>query len=201
MADAAASGGAVLYAVPNNFPANMQLVAGDPNAATATYTMSFSQAGIYSLYYRWKADPAVAVTTEANSIWIPASFGGPPIVRSATNGVVVPASTVFNAVLEDGSQSNNTPPIVPDFTVTAADVGIPLSFTIQTREGGTELDRFIFSTQPIDVTNGSTVAFDAIPNSPVVGVPEPGSAGLVLLAGVAGLAARRRARRDTPAVA
>jgi hypothetical protein len=80
-------------------------------------------------------------------------------------------------------------------------VGSVLSFTIQTRESDMFLDRFIFSTQPINVTGGSTTAFDLIPNSPVSPVPEPGSAGLVLLAGVVGFAARRRVGRGAPAAA
>jgi hypothetical protein len=204
MADAAASGGNVLYAVSNGFSPAAQLAAGDPNAATATYRLLFSQAGTYTLYYRWKANAAVTVGgSEANSIWIPVSFNAPPSFRSATNTFTAtgtPPDTDFIATKEDGSADPTLTP-QPDFTVTAANVGIPLSFTIQTRESDISLDRFIFSTQPIDVTGGSTVAFDAIPNSPVVGVPEPGSAGLVLLAGVAGFAARRRAGRGAPTAA
>jgi hypothetical protein len=200
MADAAASGGAVLYAQPNNGQTSgTQLGAGDPNAATATYRLRFSQAGTYTLYYRWKANPAVAMTTEADSIWIPLSFGAAPSIRSATNNVSAPQDTTFIATQEDGTAE--TPANPPSFTVTAANVGSVLSFTIQTRESDINLDRFIFSTQPIDVTNGSTAAFDAILNSPVVPVPEPGSAGLVLLAGLAGLAAHRRAGRGAPAAA
>ena len=72
MADAAASGGAALFAQPNNGQtAATQLGAQDPNAATATYRLRFSQAGTYSLYYRWKANPAVATGSEADSIWTP----------------------------------------------------------------------------------------------------------------------------------
>ncbi len=194
VADAAASGGAVLYAVPNNFASTSQLGAGDPNAATATYSLRFSQAGTYSLYYRWKANAAaISGGSEANSVWIPLAFNAPPSIRSATNNATStgpPPDTDFIATLEDGSAE--TPANPPSFTVTAANVGIVLSFTIQARESDMNLDRFIFSTQPIDVTGGSTVAFDAIPNSPVVPVPEPASAGLVSAAALAGLLARRR---------
>jgi hypothetical protein len=80
-------------------------------------------------------------------------------------------------------------------------VGSVLAFTIQTRESDMFLDRFIFSSQTINVTGGSTAAFDLIPNSPVVVVPEPRNTGLVLLAGVACFAARRRGRRGAPAAA
>ena len=200
MADAAASGGAALFAQPNNGQtAATQLGAGDPNAATATYRLRFSQAGTYTLYYRWKANPAVATGSEADSIWIPLSFGASPSIRSATNNIAFPQSNTYNATLEDGTAE--TPANPPNFTVSAGQVGSVLSFTIQARESDMFLDRLIFSTQPIDVTGGSTVAFDAIPNSPVSAVPEPGSAGLVLLAGVAGFAARRRAGRGAPAAA
>ena len=175
MADAAASGGAALFAQPNNGQtAATQLGAGDPNAATATYRLRFSQAGTYTLYYRWKANPAVATGSEADSIWIPLSFGASPSIRSATNNIAFPQSNTYNATLEDGTAE--TPANPPNFAVTAGQVGSVLSFTIQTRESDMFLDRFIFSTQPIDVTGGSTVAFDAIPKSPVSAVPEPGSA-------------------------
>jgi hypothetical protein len=193
-ADAAASGGSVLYAQPNNGQtAATQLGAQDPNAATATYSLRFSQAGTYSLYYRWKANPAVATGSEANSIWIPLSFGALPSIRSATNNIVFPQSNTYNATLEDGTAE--TPTNLPNFTVSAAQVGTVLNFQIQARESDIFLDRFIFSTQTIDVTGGNTTAFDLIPNSPVVPVPEPGSAGLVLAAAVAGFVARRRATR------
>src|SRR5262249_48360176 len=195
MADAAASGGAALYAQPNNGQTSgTQLNAGDPNAATATYRLRFSQAGTYTLYYRWKANPAVATASEADSIWIPLSFGALPSIRSATNNIVVPQSTTYNAVQEDGTAE--MPTNLPNFAVTAGQVGSVLSFTIQTRESDMFLDRFIFSTQPIDVTGGSTTAFDAIPNSPISAVPEPGSASLVLAAAVAGFVVRRRAKRQ-----
>jgi hypothetical protein len=200
MADAAASGGAVLFAQPNNGQtAATQLNAGDPNGATATYRLRFSQAGTYSLYYRWKANPAVAMGTEADSSWIPLSFGALPSIRSATNNIGFPQSNVYNATLEDGTAE--TPTNLPNFAVSAAQVGSVLTFSIQTRESDMFLDRFIFTTQTIDTTGGSTTAFDLIPNSPVSAVPEPGSACLVLLAGVAGFAARRRAGRGAPAAA
>ena len=194
MADAAASGGAALFAQPNTGQtAATQLGAQDPNAATATYRLRFSQAGTYNLYYRWKANPAVAMGTEADSVWIPLSFGALPSIRSATNNIGFPQSNTYNATLEDGTAE--TPANPPNFTVSAAQVGSVLTFTIQTRESDMFLDRFIFSTQPIDVTNGSTTAFDAFPNSPVSAVPEPGSATLVLAAAFAGFVARRRATR------
>ena len=199
MADAAASGGAALYSQDNGFGAGNQLVAGDPNAATATFSLRFSQAGTYSLYYRWKANPAVATGTEADSIWIPLSFGGLPSIRSATNNIGFPQSNTCNATLEDGTAE--TPTNLPNFAVSAAQVGSVLAFTIQTRESDMFLDRFIFSSQTINVTGGSTTDFDLIPNSPVVVVPEPRSAGLVLLAGMVCFAARRRGTRGAPAAA
>jgi hypothetical protein len=185
-ADAGASGGNVLYPNENGFPSTSQLAVGAANAPTATYTLRFLQAGTYTLYYRWRAsdDPTVQTGgSEANSFYIPASptLTDPPTVTSASNGfstTSTPPSTTYSAV------SDLT------YTISAADVGVNRTFTIQARETDLFLDRFILSIPAIDVTNRSTIAFDALPNSPVVAVPEPASALLVAVA-AAGWAVRR----------
>jgi hypothetical protein len=186
-ADATASGGNVLYVVSNGTDPATQQPLGAPTAGTATYNLRFAQPGTYTLYYRWKANGDPAVQTggnEANSFWVPVAFGADPSVTSVSNGLgtgSTPPSTTYNAIAEPNT-----------FTVTAAQVGVNQTFRIQARESDIFIDRFIFSSAPIDVANGSTTAFDAIPNSPI---PEPTSASLVLAAAAAGFVAHRRARR------
>jgi hypothetical protein len=186
-----------LFAEGNGSPdPAVALPAGSPNAGTATYTLRFSQPGTYTLYYRWRASADAAVQTtgfQGNSIYLPASFGAAPTITSSSNGIGVnstPPSTSYNALAD-----------ATTYTVSAAQVGTDLAFTIQTREMAMYIDRFIFSTDPIDVTGGSTTAFDALSNSPVVPVPEPGSLGLVLAAAAGAGVARRRIGARAPALA
>jgi hypothetical protein len=186
-ADPTASSGSVLYVVSNGTDPATQQPLGAATAGTATYNLQFTQAGTYTLYYRWKANDDPAVQTggaEANSFHLATAFGADPSVTSASNALSTtstPPSTMYNAIAETVT-----------YTVTAGQVGTPLTFRIQARESDIFIDRFIFSSVPIDVTGGSTAAFDVITNSPV---PEPVHACLVCAAAAAGYAIRRRAKR------
>ncbi|MGZ8939303.1 MAG: Ig-like domain-containing protein, partial [Limisphaerales bacterium] len=157
--DAPASAGAVLY------------IGGTTDNALAPhsfvqYQIKFTQPGTYHLYYRYKADPARTVADQftANSTLIPNTFGnfrtsGPSGLAdfhtSASNGSQAPANNVYDWQREaDGSTT---------FVVSAEDVaaGVPLIFSVGTREAGFMLDRWVFSPEGA-LTDA---ALDALPNS------------------------------------
>ena len=76
------------------------------------------------------------------------------------------------------------------YTVSAAQIGTPLTFAVSEREDGLVFDRWVFVLQGSGVdTSDSGLA--ALPNSPTTPIPEPASAGLAV-AGLAGLLLRRR---------
>ena len=179
----AASGGRALLEQNNGNAAGSSQAA--PGSSSATYTLDFQSPGTYNLYYKWRADQSPAVQTsgfQANSFYLPATFGAVPSVIASSNGVST-TSTPSDAnyiITRDATT----------YTVAAAG---PVTFTIGTREQYMYIDRFVFSQADLGAltTGGSSTAdtssFDAVPNS----VPEPTSAATGLLA-MAGLALRRR---------
>jgi hypothetical protein len=160
--DATASGSASLY------------IGGTTDNALAPhsfvqYQIKFTQAGTYNLYYRYKADPARTVADQftANSTLIPNTFGAfstagaagaADFHTSASNGSQAPANNVYDWQREaDGTTT---------FEVTAAQVaaGVPIVFSVGTREAGFMVDRWVFSPEPA-LTDA---ALDALPNSGAV---------------------------------
>ena len=137
--DATANGGKAIYEAGANQTAS--------SSSFAYYSLSFTQPGTYTLYYRWRADPAYTVVdpNSANSFRVPVDFGDLPndststnfATASVNNAVAVPAANSYN-VFKDGHT----------FTVTQAelDAGAPLIFKIGTREAGMFIDRFVLST-------------------------------------------------------
>ncbi len=128
----------------------------------ALYSLKFTQAGTYTIYYRWRAD--VAYTTQdpnsANSFRLPIDFGDLPndatstnfVTASVNNAVAVPAANAYNVFVDSAT-----------LTVTPGELaaGSPLVFKIGTREAGMFLDRFALSTD-----NTLTAAqFNALANS------------------------------------
>lgn len=128
----------------------------------AYYTLKFAQPGVYSLYYRWRADKLFSDRDPhaANSFRVPVDFGdlvADPtstnfVTASVNNQVDVPAANSYN-VFEDAQT----------YTVTTDEVnaGAPLIFKIGTREAGMFLDRFVLSTN----TSLSESDFNALPDS------------------------------------
>ena len=129
------------------------------------YQVKFSQPGTYNLYYRWKADSTRTVADQftANSAWIPNMLGDfkTPGAASqvdfhtaAANGTQAPANNVYDWQREADTAT---------YTVTAEEVaaGVPLIFSVGTREAGMVIDRWVFSP---DATL-TDAALDALPNS------------------------------------
>ena len=149
--DAEASGGKVLVAGGENQTANP--------SSFINYSIRFATPGTYTIYYRWKADVARAGNdiNSANSFKIPNKFGAgtdvADYVTSVSNGTGAPNSTnKFNFVTEPGA-----------LEVTQADVdaGVPLVFTLGTREAGLSVDRIVLSTDPAL----TEAAYNALPNT------------------------------------
>lgn len=149
--EVAASGGAALFIAGVN---NTTL----PALSYAKYSIKFSSAGDYSVYYRWRADKdhTDLDPNSANSFWMPNTLGDVDAAAfagaSVNNAVQVPAANSYN-VFKDSKV----------FTVTQeqVDAGIPITFKIGTREAGLFMDRFIFS-QSDALTSAD---FNALPNS------------------------------------
>jgi hypothetical protein len=129
------------------------------------YQVKFTKAGTYNLYYRWKADAARTVTDQftANSTLIPNTFGAfstpgaagaVDFHTGASNGGQAPANNVYDWQREADTAT---------YTVTAEEVaaGVPLIFTVGTREPGFTVDRWVFSPDAA-LTDA---ALDALPNS------------------------------------
>ncbi len=128
------------------------------------YQIKFSQPGSYRLYYRWRADAARTVADQftGNSCFIPNKLGafstpGDQInlhVGQSNTGTQAPGDNVYDWQLE---------PDTATYTVSQSDVdaGVPLVFSVGTREAGFMIDRFVFSP---DATL-TDAALDALPNS------------------------------------
>jgi hypothetical protein len=152
--DATANGGKALYQAGANQTAN--------SSSFAYYSLSFSQPGTYSVYYRWRADKAYTDVdpNSANSFRLPLDFGD--LTNDTTSANFVTAS-VNNAVAVPAANSYNVFRDNQTYTVTQEelDAGIPLTLKIGTREAGMFIDRFVLSTN-----NALTEAdFNALANS------------------------------------
>jgi hypothetical protein len=168
--DPSASGGTVLYCNTTNVPPYPNGIngAGGPQFGRpnsfVTYSINFSQAGTYTLYYRWRANAGVVAATgdnfQANSCFFPNVFGTfttPGDVAdyhtAAANGVGAPGSTAYQWTSE-----------ATTYTVGAPGVQI---LSIGDREWGFFLDRVAFS------TNAALTAaqLDATPNAFASAIP------------------------------
>jgi hypothetical protein len=170
--DANASGGTALYAnTSNNVPPFTGGINGSggpqfnrPNSFV-TYSLGFSQAGTYYVYYRWRADEAVVTAnsdaSQANSFWFGNAFGEfitpgdtTSFLTAAANGVSSPSSLAWQWQAE-------TAPFTVDMPGTYV-------FTICDREWGVILDRIVFSAE-VGLTGAQ---LDATPNSLTDVIPQ-----------------------------
>ena len=169
--DPAASGGTALYCNTSNAPPFASGIngAGGPQFGRPnsfiTYNINFSQAGVYTLYYRWRANPAVVAAnsdnSQANSMFLPNSFGSfttagdsSQFHTAGANGVAAPASTSYQWRSEGVTYGVPAP-------------GVQI-FTIAEREWGLLLDRIVFSTNP----NLTPLQLDATPNNFTDAIPQ-----------------------------
>src|SRR3954464_14426609 len=155
--DATASGGGALYIEGTTLN-------GTAPHSFVQYQIKFAAPGAYRLYYRWRADAARTVADQftGNSCFIPNTLGafstpGDQInlhVGQSNTGTQAPGDNVYDWQLE---------PDTATYTVSQSDVdaGVPLAFSVGTREAGFMIDRFVFSP---DATL-TDVALDALPNS------------------------------------
>ncbi|MBE0540329.1 MAG: hypothetical protein IH623_02995 [Verrucomicrobia bacterium] len=154
--DVTASGGTTLICAFTNTIAGSQ--AGRPNSFV-TYPIRFSQAGVYYVYLRWRANAAVVTAAAdnflANSCFFPNALNHTPtpgdssqMFTVSANGVGAPTSLNFQWT---GAQG----------TTYVVDEPGELNFVIGDREPGFILDRIVLSAD-----NTLTPAqLDALPNS------------------------------------
>src|SRR6266850_2533290 len=168
--DATASGSLAIYQAGVNQTAS--------SSSFVLYSLKFSQAGTYSIYYRWRADKGHTDSdpTSANSFRVPIDFGD-----LANDPLNFPTATVNNAVPVPAANSYNVFKDNQTYTVSQAqvDAGIPLILKIGTREAGMFIDRFVLSTNNAMILPAD---FDALPDSGSSARPQVlsavGSAGL-----------------------
>ncbi|HXJ59612.1 MAG TPA: PA14 domain-containing protein [Verrucomicrobiae bacterium] len=141
----------------------------------ASYSILFATPGVYKLYFRWRANEIYtdADPNSANSFYA-------PLVLNANATPVNPnpdfsAATVNNTRVRPES---NTYHVDPENTALLTvsqeqvDAGVPLQFTIGTREAGFMFDRIVLS-QDVALTEAG---FNATPNSDTdVFVQPPGA--------------------------
>lgn len=131
--------------------------------AFASYSIKFSTAGSYKLFYRWRANPAYgqADLNTGNSFRMPirfnasteASVANPDyVVSSGNNAVAYPASGNYN-LLSDNQ--------LLEVTQAQVDAGEVLVFTMGTREAGMTFDRFVLTLE----STLTDAQFNALPNT------------------------------------
>jgi len=132
--DAAASGGAGLTATGS---------AADTGAARAfaRWTIVFNAPGTYQLYLRYRCNNDLG---GQNSYRFPVAFGATPDLSKVSQANQQANPTTFTYIV-GGEREQNTANQAR-YTVNPGDVGLPLTFTIGTRESGFEIDRFVLST-------------------------------------------------------
>lgn len=145
----------------------LQTLGSDTSAtpsSTARWTLIFQTAGTYHMYLKYHA--AYVAEVLHNSYRFPNRFGNlPPTdagwTTSIANGDNDTTHTDYT-VIHEGTNAT----AFVEFTVASGDVGIPLIFTIGTREAPNfTIDRIVLSTDAtLDVT--SSGPFDALINSP-----------------------------------
>jgi hypothetical protein len=137
--DATANGGKAIYQAGVNGTAS--------SSSFALYSLTFSKPGVYSVYYRWRADKAYTDLdpNSANSFRLPVDFGD--LTNDATSANF-PTASVNNAVAVPAANSYNVFKDSATYTVSQeqVDAGLPLVFKVGTREAGMFIDRFVFST-------------------------------------------------------
>ena len=143
----------------------------------ATYRIHFTSAGQYKVYLRWRAseDYTKNDPNAGNSYHVPNKFGSsteplnpnPDYVTSSINNSRVPP-----AVNTYGFSAEST---LLDVTQEQIDAGLPIEFSIGTREAGLFLDRFLLS-QDASLTEAQ---FNATPNSDTDVFVQPAGANYV----------------------
>ncbi|MDX1952913.1 MAG: hypothetical protein SFY81_12090 [Verrucomicrobiota bacterium] len=157
--DAGASGGSALYAEGTT-------QTGVQPTGFARYQIIFNSAGTYHMYFRWRADSGRTGSdvNTANSFFYPLTFGSLSAVaeftRSRANDVGAPQSNAYqwakeSLPLAEGGFSGT------QIVVEESQVGVPVTFTLGTREAGFILDRVVLS-QTADLVD---VGLDALQNS------------------------------------
>ena len=143
----------------------------------ASYAIKFSAPGTYKVFFRWRANEDFTTDPNAaNSFYAPTRFG-------ASTSPVNPnpdytASTVNNTRVKPESHTYHVDPENTSLlTVSQAqvDAGIPLIFTIGTREAGMMFDRFVLTTD----SALSEAQFNATPNSDTDVFVQPSGANYV----------------------
>ena len=170
---AGASGGKGMQS-SGAYNVNENLIAN--NGASLSYTLTFKQAGTYTVYARTAAAGAVArkvyLNTDLNPD--PDESGDFANVGFVSNGGInwMDVTTSF--------------PVISTMTVLAGDVGTEMTFRLNRRQSRLTLDRFVLSTSSAALTSGE---LDALSNSAVV--PEPATIGLFAISGFLILIIRR----------
>jgi hypothetical protein len=130
----------------------------------ASYAIKFSTAGTYKLYFRWRANE-IYTDADPNSA---NSFYAPLVLNANTNQVnpnpEYSAATVNNQRVRPESNSYHVDPentAVLTVSQEQVDAGLPLQFTLGTREAGFMLDRIVLS-QDLALTEAG---FNSTPTS------------------------------------
>ncbi len=152
-----------------------------------TYTLVFNQTGTYSLFNSGLVGTDTAETDISegaefsgnDSVFFLNTVGADPSAAGSYSQAV-PGPTGAGVATQGFATSSGV-----NFNITAADLGVPVTFAVSEREDGNVLDRFVFS---LDSSFGSFPnsgdfdgEFDGLANSPVVPIPEPTSAAVGLL--------------------
>jgi PA14 domain/Bacterial Ig-like domain/GLEYA domain len=109
--------------------------------AFARWTLVFNAPGTYQLYLRYRCNNDLG---GQNSYRFPASFGATPDLSKVSQANQQGNPTTFTYIV--GGERNQNTADQARYTVNPGDVGLPLTFTIGTRESGFEIDRFVLST-------------------------------------------------------
>ena len=167
--DATPSGSTALFASGANgttFPSSF-----------ASYAIKFNMPGTYKVFFRWRANEDFTTDPNAaNSFYAPTRFG-------ASTSPINPnpdytASTVNNTRVKPESHTYHVDPENTSLlTVSQAqvDAGVPLVFSIGTREAGMMFDRFVLTTDSVL----SEAQFNATPNSDTDVFVQPSGANYV----------------------
>lgn len=129
----------------------------------ASYSIKFSTAGIYHIYLRWRASEAFTQNdpNAGNSYHVPNKFDSSTealnpnpdyATSSINNSRIPPAVNTYGLSMETSTL---------EVTQEQVDAGVPLTFSIGTREAGLFIDRFALSQQ----TGLTDAQFNALENT------------------------------------